>query len=215
MQQSQQIRNTENSLNAQLRTLALLESSLEAGLIDIAQVDQFRQNIETERANLLQSRNALQTELDRFKSSTLGLPPDLELALDDSLIQPFQLISPQISDVQNAVDDFIDEFGQQPKEPPLETLAQAVSQLTELRPRVADEFATVDADLQQLEQVTPQRTELMTATESKLFAGDRQRLSESLQSLRQRFDATAETLEQIETALDESKRAQSADAIVA
>ncbi len=50
LQSSQEIRNTQLSLDLQLRTLALLEANLEAGTIDLTQVDQFRQNIETLRA---------------------------------------------------------------------------------------------------------------------------------------------------------------------
>ena len=55
LQQTQQITNQRQNLNAQLRTLQLLQANLEAGTIDIAQVDQFRQNIETGRATLLQA----------------------------------------------------------------------------------------------------------------------------------------------------------------
>jgi hypothetical protein len=80
LQQLQQIRNTQDSLDLQLRTLSLLEAHLEAGVIDLVQVDQFRQNIETERANLLQARNSLENSLENFKTSTLGLPPDLPVA---------------------------------------------------------------------------------------------------------------------------------------
>ena len=68
LQQLQEIRNTESSLSAQLRTLALLEANYEAGLIDLVQVDTFRQSIETERANLLQAQNGLQNALDNFKA---------------------------------------------------------------------------------------------------------------------------------------------------
>src|SRR5206468_624176 len=103
LQQTQQIRNTRDSLSLQLRTLALLESNLEAGLIDIAQVDQFRQNIETERANLLQAQNSLASSLDSFNRSVLGLPPNLPMEPDDSLIRPFQLIDPAMTEAQNAI----------------------------------------------------------------------------------------------------------------
>ncbi|MCA9152611.1 MAG: hypothetical protein KDA92_25080, partial [Planctomycetales bacterium] len=47
LQTLQEIRNTEVSLESQIRTLSLLEANLEAGVIDLVQVDQFRQNIET------------------------------------------------------------------------------------------------------------------------------------------------------------------------
>ena len=53
LQQLQQIRNTEDSLALQLNQLAKLEAYHAAGLITLIQVDNLRQNIETERANLV------------------------------------------------------------------------------------------------------------------------------------------------------------------
>ena len=92
-QQTEQLRNTETSLNAQLQTLNLLEAHLEGGLIDLAQVDQFRQSIETERANLLQSQNGLANTVESFKTFSLGLPPDVPIELDDSRIRQFRFVS--------------------------------------------------------------------------------------------------------------------------
>ncbi len=100
LQANQQIRNTESSLAAQQQQLQLLEAHLDAGLIDIAQVDQFRQSIETERANLLQSRNGLQNQLEGFKTGTLGLPPRPAIVLDETLIEPFQFLDPEIAKIQ-------------------------------------------------------------------------------------------------------------------
>ena len=95
LQQLQQIRNTEDSLALQLNQLAKLESYHAAGLITLIQVDNLRQAIETEKATLLQSRNAFLATLDNFKVSTMGLPPDLPVALDDSLIRQFQFLDPR------------------------------------------------------------------------------------------------------------------------
>src|SRR5690606_26440695 len=92
LQSLQEIRNSRYSLDLQLRTLSLLEANLTAGTIDLAQVDQFRQNIETLRAQLLQANAALESSLDNFKTSILGLPPDLPVELDDRFIAHFQLI---------------------------------------------------------------------------------------------------------------------------
>ena len=132
LQQMQQIRNTEDSLNAQVRTLALLEANLEGGLIDIAQVDQFRQNIETERANLLQAQNSLASSLDSFNTSTLGLPPDVPIEPDDTLIQPFQLISPSMTAVQTGVYEVLDAFGELPEEPERQALEQTFERIVSL-----------------------------------------------------------------------------------
>jgi len=111
LQQLQQIRNSQESLNASLRALRLLEAHREAGTIDLQQVDQFRQNIETERATLLQAENSLKRSLNSFKTGTLGVPPDLPIALDDSLIRKFQFIDPRMGQLQGRISDFRESFG--------------------------------------------------------------------------------------------------------
>ncbi|MBI4602310.1 MAG: hypothetical protein HY721_10155 [Planctomycetes bacterium] len=214
LQQTQQIRNTQDSLNLQLRTLALLESSLEAGLIDIAQVDQFRQNIETERANLLQARNSLAASLDSFNRSTLGLPPDLPIEPDDSLIRPFQLIDPAMTAAQSAITSFIDRFGELPEEPDPESLRQALEGIEPLRGQVAGQLDRVPGDLERLEQKAPSRARSMTEAERRLFEGDRQRLAEELRELRARFEATARTLEELRAGLRQDTVARTADGII-
>src|SRR6202035_4509215 len=102
-----QIRNSQETLNSETRTLALLEANLDAGFIDIAQVDQFRQNIETERATLLQARATLELAMDTFKASQMGLPPSLEISLDDSIIRQFEFTDPRLSELQNRIADAI------------------------------------------------------------------------------------------------------------
>ena len=43
---------------------------------------------------------------------TLGLPPDLPVALDDQLIQQFQLVAPQATALQNRIADLQEELGE-------------------------------------------------------------------------------------------------------
>ncbi|MCA9130711.1 MAG: TolC family protein, partial [Planctomycetales bacterium] len=92
LQQTQQIRNTEDNLRLQLRTLDRLEALYDNELIDIVQVDQFRQNIEVTRSNLLDQTNALQLAVDNYKTQILGLPSDLPVDVDEELVDGFQLI---------------------------------------------------------------------------------------------------------------------------
>ncbi len=214
LQQTQQIRNTRDSLNAQLRTLALLESNLEAGLIDIAQVDQFRQNIETERANLLQAQNSLASSLDSFNRSVLGLPPNLLMEPDDSLIRPFQLIDPAMTAAQNAVTRSIDQFGELPEQPDPERMQQAFEQMESLRGQVAGQLDAVPGDLEQLEARSAARTRSMTGPERQQFEDDRKRLADALEELRARFDATGQALEQLRAGLTPDTTARTADGVV-
>jgi len=215
LQQAQQIRNTEDSLGAQLRTLALLEANLDAGLIDIAQVDQFRQNIETERATLLQSRNGLENGLDAFKSSTLGLPPDLAIELDDTMIQPFRLLDPRITAVQDGIANMIDRFGELPAEPDDAAFAKIFEEVAAVRPRIAAHFDVVRQDLAALDTIKDAREQGMTPAERKLFAGDRERLAQSLADLDAKFQGTAVRLEGLQAELKPDNRARTADGVVA
>ncbi len=99
----QEIRNSQANLSLQERTLSRLEALLENDLIDLVQVGQFRQSVEGERSNLLLSRNALELDLDRFKTGTLGLPPDLAVELDDRLIHQFQLVPSEATALQDSI----------------------------------------------------------------------------------------------------------------
>ncbi len=215
LQQLQQINNTEESLRLQLRTLALLESNLEAGLIDIAQVDQYRQNIETERANLLQARNQYQTSLDDFCRRNLGLPPDLPILPDTTLIRQFQFIEPAISQLQNDLTQAIDGFGKLEIEPPPERLTEAFQRIEALRGQMATQFDAVPQNLAELDSHAAKRELSMTESERSAFQGDRARLADSLQPLQTRFAKTATQLKALREGLTAENRGKTADGIVA
>ncbi len=200
LQQLQQIRNSEESLTAQLRTLALLEANLDAGLIDIAQVDQFRQNIETERATLLQARNSLQSSLDSFKSGTLGLPPDLPVELDDSFIQPFRLLGQDVSDIQSELAAILSEFGDLPEELSSEDLSTTLDAIIAVREEIGGLLDATPPELDALDAVSDQRKRTMEPEEQSLFDRDRERLRESLADLENRFLLTKPDVEALREA---------------
>jgi len=214
LQQLQQIRNTHDSLNLQLRTLALLEAYLDAGVIDLVQVDQFRQNIETERATLLQAQNSLLLTQDNYVLSTLGLPPDLSIALDDRLIQQFQLFDPQTTALQNRIADLQDYLGRLPDEPDLYALQELLKRMAALRPQFEERFANVEQDLGRTESTAQERERTMTEPERSLFQKDRRLLADSLAEIRQRFQAAVPKLEQLHIGLSAATRRQTAAGLV-
>ncbi|MEZ6134238.1 MAG: TolC family protein [Pirellulaceae bacterium] len=103
LQQAQQIRNTEENLRLQLRTRDRLEALYDNELIDIVQVDQFRQNIEVTRSNLLDQTNGLELAVDNYKTQILGLPSDLPTEVDEQLVEGFQLIPLESSPVVDSI----------------------------------------------------------------------------------------------------------------
>lgn len=214
LQANQQIRNTESSLAAQQQTLQLLEAQLDAGLIDIAQVDQFRQSIETERANLLQSRNSFENQLEGFKTGTLGLPPDLPVTLDESVIEPFQFLDPAIGKIQSDLSTLIDDFGELAAVPSLVELQSTLQRQRALHVRIDQQLVDAKRDIDRLEETNQVRFPTMTPTEQRLLTRDIQQLHNNRDQLARNFEKTSATLQTIIDRLQEANRTKTATSIV-
>ncbi|MEM7457542.1 MAG: TolC family protein, partial [Planctomycetota bacterium] len=65
------------------------------------QVDQVFQQYQSGRRSLLNAQQALDSSLDRFKFQ-LGLPARLNIKLDETILEQFQLNSPELEELQNA-----------------------------------------------------------------------------------------------------------------
>jgi hypothetical protein len=215
LQQLQQIRNTEDSLNLQLRTLALLEANLEAGVIDITQVDTFRQNIETERANLLAGQIGLENAMDTFKRTLIGLPPDLPIELDDSLIRQFRLIDPAMRDIETEIADFVERLSRSTSDPTLETINYAFDEYAKIRPEVAGRFKEVAEDLKKLDTALPSRLKQMQLAEKSLLETERKGLETARAELEKRFEEGEGDLDALKAKLTDETRGQTTDALVA
>lgn len=194
LQQLQQIRNTQDSLGLQLRTLGLLEANQQAGLIDISQVDQFRQNIESERANLLASQITLANALDNFKVGLLTFPPDVEMTLDDKFIQPFRLIDRETRQAQFDIEDFVRLVGDLPQSPTMAEFEKAVETLNDLRKPVGTAFRKVRADLTALRSAAAEREKFLDSDRLQAFRDDVARLLEAFADLETRFADSARNL---------------------
>ncbi|MBC8875197.1 MAG: TolC family protein [Planctomycetes bacterium] len=215
LQRLQQIRNTEDSLNLKLRTLRLLEAYLDAGVIDLAQVDQFRQNIETDRANLLQEKDGLLLAQHNYVMGTLGLPPKLPVVLDDQVIRQFQLVAPQTSTLQAGIAEFQDELGELPEEPELNSLEDLLKRLVGLRQQFEERLTDIEGDRSHMEQMAVERAETMTDAERSLFQKERKLLADSLADLQTRFQGLSPKLDSLRDGLLPDTRPQTtADLVV-
>ena len=206
LQQTEQLRNTETSLNAQLQTLNLLEAHLEGGLIDLAQVDQFRQSIETERANLLQSRNGLINTVETFKTFSLGLPPDVPIELNDSRIRQFRFVSDSLKKQQEQLQAIVTAFGEIAATATDEQLREVLGKLNDLNKSVAEELATVTGDLQRVAEALPKRTAAMSEFEKQSLDKELAVLTENLSALQKSFDITSQKVVSLLGDLGEDRR---------
>jgi hypothetical protein len=215
LQQITQIRNSQETLNAETRTLALLEANLDAGFIDIAQVDQFRQNIETERANLIQARENFELSMDTFKASQMGLPPSLEISLDESMIRQFQFTDPRLSNVQNQIADSIATFGLLPKNPSIEGLQKSFGENQALEKAILAHVPVIREDLKRLAAVAPERERSMNEAQRKDLVTDRGKLEQSLAILESRLKVFGTQMGEVRAGLTEQTRQATADRFVA
>lgn len=195
LQSLQEIRNSRASLNLQLRTLGLLESSLDAGIIDLTQVDQFRQSIETEKATLLQSENGLKNSLEIYKTSVLGLPPDLPITLDDSLIEPFQLIETATTDLQDAIAEAQFSLGNLSLDGT--GIEASLASAAQLEAQFEAVIRDVDADVQGVTQTVEERVKDMSPEEEEAYLSDMEQLPKTLEGLRARFGELSQKRQQI------------------
>lgn len=201
LQQLQQIRNLEELLKAQARTRPLLEANLAAGLIDIAQVDQFRQNIETERANMLTARNQLETQLDQFKVQTLGLPPHVPIELNDSLIKQFQFIDPDLGAAQDTLSQILSDLGDLKSTRPVSDLEAMADRIAASRRDVEEQLKVLHNDLQKLDTLDGGRFKDVTPEDERTTREEWVRLKETRERLINDLAATGKTLSEIRTRL--------------
>lgn len=214
LQQLQQIRNTEDNLSLQLRTLAQLEALLDVGVIDLIQVDQFRQSVENERSRLLRDRNAFELALDRYKTNTLGLPPDFPFQVDDGLIRQFQLVSRQATEVQDAIIALQDRVGRLPKDVGAEPIRRILLESSQVVQAVQHQLQQVESDLQRMEQAAADRESAMPDVDRDLFRQDRAQLRSTMVDLGKQYEQTVADLNGLQAALSEQTSDATARALV-
>ncbi len=107
LQDAQEIRNQEATVAGLRDSVAQFQAAYEAGRIDRFQVDLARQALYDGQSALINRQAAYQTELDGYKVE-LGLPPDLPIRIEDTLLDQFQLLTPALVDVQYGVGDLLD-----------------------------------------------------------------------------------------------------------
>ena len=112
LEQQQQIRNQEFNVRQLETVLNQFVEYNEAGLLTAVQLKLFQASFYTQQRVLLDAKTNYQTSLDDFKA-LLGLPPDLEVVIDDSFLDRFNLVSNEINDRLISIGSFRQGAGDQ------------------------------------------------------------------------------------------------------
>jgi outer membrane protein TolC len=113
----QRIRNNEANLRRQEETYRLYNELFLGGRASSVELDQFFQSQQAAQLQVIQSQTQFDTLLDRFKLR-LGLPPRLEIELDDALLDEFIVADPQVEQQRDALETFQRERLAELDEPP-------------------------------------------------------------------------------------------------
>ena len=214
LQSLQQLRNAQDNLALQQRTLALLQALREAGQIGADQVLSFEQSIETGKANMLQSTNGFKSTVENFVMDSFGLPGSVEISLDDSIIRPFQFIDPRVTTVETSVANLVAAFGLIGN-PTDEQLNRTASHARKLHGDISGLTQLVVGDLKSLTQKVPDREAAMSDMEKQQFAIDRGVLAADLNRLRVQHEKTRMLLETVVKRLGTKLDADGRTAVVA
>ena len=157
LQERQEIRNLEASVARLRDSHAQLQAAFEAGRINNRlQVDQARQALFNAQSRLLQERARHASALDRFKMD-LGLPPALELRLEDPVLERFALVNPAVTGLQDSVGEVLDTVRAPENLGSAQVLAAGLVRLRGLQAQVEQGLAGLEADLSVLAQNLPGR----------------------------------------------------------
>lgn len=156
VQDLQTIRNQESNISALRNSLARLEAIFEAGWINRFQVELTRQALLEAQSRLLRSVTDYETSLDGFKL-LLGLPPQTDVVIDDSMIDQFNLIDTEIVPVTDELTELQTEAG--------DAIVQVLSQTGDVDAGVPVDggiawSGELAASLRQLQQILPRVEEL-------------------------------------------------------
>ena len=204
----QALRNTRANVDALESNLRETEELLLREQASPLQVDQVLQDYQQGRLNLLSAEQGLQDTLDGFKFF-LGLPPESPIALDESILQTFELNDPKLDELRDQIDEIYNQLRQflPPEKAPQELLAKIaedimplIEQTQDLLPSINDELDRwkMKMDQESEDELLDSDTELDLMQQRKLF----DRISISLQELEMEIASDANDATELKNEID-------------
>ena len=157
----QTLRNVRSNVASLESRVNQLKALAEAGLATSLDVTQLESTLQRQRMMLLIRERVFIDQLDRFKLQ-LGLPPDLELDLDDSLLEPFRLTTPAHKILEAHLNTFSQALNAVGPDPQPKDYRPVFDALTTFRKQLDENLGEFDSYFDQLEEVIPRRKQTMT-----------------------------------------------------
>ena len=146
--QAQAIHNTRTNVENLKQNLTEHQFYSALKVVSQKQVDQVFQQYQNGRRSLLASEQQLVTSEDQLKLA-LGLPSWITLEVDESLLEPFELVDPELVQLQDDAQLLFESLVQYlpPSRAPVEKLHEFYERYHQLRERVAELLPDVESGL--------------------------------------------------------------------
>lgn len=148
--QAQAIRNTRTNVENLRQNLVEHRDYAELETVSQVQVDQVFQEYQRGRISLLEAEQRLVASQDQFKFQ-LGLPAWIPLEIDESLLDPFELVDPRLEALDAEVQVIYEELVKYlpPVQAPKELLRSTYDKFVAMREEVAEVMPSVQDELLQ------------------------------------------------------------------
>ena len=185
----QRLRNQESNVQSLRGLIRDLEALGEAGRATSLDITQLQSSHEQAKRYLAYRNRVFFDELDRFKVQ-LGLPPDIELTIDDTLLEPFEFLDTELLEME--YDSTTIELSEDQA-----MIQTALDSIQELQEKLVNKTAAFEIELADLEKVLPGRLKVMPQAEQQELVGFVDRDREQLSDVKQRVAELSEALEQL------------------
>lgn len=145
----QRLRNQERNVRSLESLIGDLDLVRQAGRASALDVTQLESSLARARPAEAFSRQLLENRLDRFKMQ-LGLPPDMEIEIDDELLEQFQFVAPELTSIERGLTAIVLRADK-------EELRTSLQALELLAGKIEPTMASLNDDLMTFEQVLPDR----------------------------------------------------------
>ena len=153
----QRLRNQKTTIRSLESLIRDLQALGEAGRATSLDVTELQSSLERGHLYLAHRERVVKTEMDRFKMQ-LGLPPDLNISLDDSLLRQFEFLDNELLELEyDSTTVEIDEDK--------EVLVKAMFDIETVLSTLAAKVNSFEGEIAELDEILPVRFERMSPEE--------------------------------------------------
>ena len=156
-----------------------------------------RQDVVAQESSLLDRNVGYKNAIEQYQTNELGLPPDLPIDIDKSLVEDFTFITDESLAVEDQILAARESIANLEEPATLEILQPVLAELEAIMPALATWFGNIELDVAEMGEAAEVRESRMTETEIEEFRAARLSLKAELEALLELAGTEKDALQQI------------------